>query len=187
MDMKKFLWIDLEMTGLDETEHVILEVAAVVTDLEWTPLEEYHRIVFQPPEKLALMDDWCVKHHGDSGLTAAVPTGTPLDVVEKELLEIVERHFGLNGKKENKPVLAGNSIDNDRRFIVKYMPRFTQQLHYRLMDVSSFKEVFKNKFKIEYKKENKHRAIDDIHESIAELKHYLSFVQVPPSQTPSTP
>ncbi len=75
-------------------------------------------------------------------------------------------------------VLAGNSIGNDRRFIARYLPELEKRLHYRMVDVSSFKEVFRERYGIQFQKGNNHRAIDDIHESIRELEHYLSFVQV---------
>lgn len=171
---KKPLWIDMEMTGLDESVHVILEVAAVVTDLDFTPSAEYHRIVFQPPEKLALMDDWCVKTHGKSGLTQAVATGTPLETVERELLELAAAHYA----PDERIVIAGNSIGNDRRFIDKYLPTFAKRLHYRMIDVSSFKEIFKDKYGIKYEKKDNHRAVEDIFASIDELKAYLALVKV---------
>lgn len=173
--MKKLFWIDLEMTGLDERVHTIMEVAVVVTDLDLKPLEEFHRVVFQPPEALAHMDEWCVKTHGESGLTTAVAQGTPLEQVEKDLLALLDRHF----PKNERVVLVGNSVNNDRRFIDKYMQAFSKRLHYRLIDVSSFKEIFREKWGIQFKKKNSHRAVGDIHESIAELKTYLSYVQIP--------
>lgn len=168
------LWVDLEMTGLDENIHHIIEVAAIVTDFNFEPLEQYHRVVFQPPEVIALMDEWCVKTHGDSGLTAAIPGGTPLATVETELCELIKRHFN----SKDRPVLAGNSINNDRRFIDKYLVKFASRLHYRMIDVSSFKEIFREKYGVTFKKANSHRAVDDILESINELKTYLSYVNV---------
>jgi oligoribonuclease len=170
--MKSMLWVDLEMTGLDERTDRILEVAAVVTDYEFNVLEEYHRVVYQPEEVLLGMNDWCKKTHGESGLTAAVPNGTPLEKVDAELAAILEKHFGT---REKIP-LAGNSVGNDKRFIDAYMPKLAEKLHYRIIDVSSFKEIYRAKYNIQFQKKNVHRAVDDIHESIAELKHYLSFV-----------
>ncbi|NDD93221.1 oligoribonuclease [bacterium] len=174
---KRLLWIDLEMTGLDDQKDKILEVAAVVTDLELKPIEEFHRVVFQPPEVLAAMNDWCKKTHGESGLTAACATGTPLEEVERELLLLLGRHYSAN----DRPVLCGNSIGNDRRFIDRYCHDFSKRLHYRMIDVSSFKEIYRERWGIEFKKKNSHRAVDDILESIRELEHYLSFVKIPPS------
>jgi oligoribonuclease len=170
---KRLFWIDLEMTGLDENRDHILEVAVVVTDLEFKPLEEYHRVVFQPQSVLDGMNDWCKENHGKSGLTAAVPGGTPLATVEKELQGLVERHFS----HKERVVLCGNSVGNDQRFILKYMPELSKRLHYRLIDVSSFKEIFRDKYGVNFQKGSKHRAIDDIHESIQELKLYLSHVK----------
>ena len=171
---KKPLWIDLEMTGLDDNVHVILEFGAVVTDLDFNPLAEFHRIVLQPPAKLALMDEWCVKTHGASGLTAAVATGTPLAEVESEFLSLIDQHY----TKDTRIVIAGNSIGNDRRFIDRYMPNLAKRLHYRMIDVSSFKEIFRDKYGINYEKRDKHRATDDVFASIEELKAYLALVKV---------
>lgn len=168
-------WVDLEMTGLDEQKDVILEVAVVITDLDFKPLEQYHKVVFQPQSALDRMDEWCTKTHAASGLTAQIPNGTALDKIEKDLLALLDRHY----KKEDRVVLVGNSVGNDKRFIDKYMPVFASRLHYRILDISSFKEIFREKYGIKFEKSNKHRAVDDIFESIKELSHYLSFVQVP--------
>lgn len=175
MQTKAFLWMDLEMTGLDEKTDSILEVAAMVTDPQLKTLEEYHRVVFQPPEVLAGMNDWCKKTHGESGLTTAVPQGTPLGEVERELLGLLSRHFSPN----DRVLLAGNSIGNDRRFIDRYLPALALRLHYRMIDVSSFKEVYRERWGLTFQKANAHRAIDDIRESIKELEFFLSFVQPP--------
>jgi oligoribonuclease len=172
--MKRLFWIDLEMTGLDEINDKILEVAIVITDLDFKPIEEYHRVVFQTPEVLSNMNDWCKKTHGESGLTAAVPNGTPLETVENEILELASRHF----PGQDRIVLAGNSVGNDKRFIDRYMPNMAKRLHYRLIDVSSFKEVFREKYNLAFHKKNAHRAVDDIYESIRELTFYLSYVKV---------
>lgn len=163
------------MTGLDDVKDRILEVAVVITDLNLKPLEEFHRVVFQPPEVIESMNDWCKRTHGASGLTAAIPNGMPLDKVESELLELASRHFS----PQDRIVLVGNSVGNDRRFIDRYLPQFANRLHYRLIDVSSFKEIYRDKYNLSFPKQNAHRAVDDIHESIRELGFYLSFVQVP--------
>jgi oligoribonuclease len=176
--MKRLFWIDLEMTGLDDTVDQILEVAVVITDLDFKPLEEYHRVVYQPPEILQNMNDWCKKTHGESGLTAAVATGTPLVQVEKDVLDLIGKHF----TSQEKIVLAGNSVGNDKRFIDRYMTKLAQRLHYRLIDVSSFKEIFREKYHVSFPKQNAHRAVGDIYESIRELSFYLSFV-TPPAKT----
>lgn len=171
---KNLFWIDLEMTGLDEKVHAILEVAVVITDLNLEPLDQYHAVVFQPQDVLDQMDDWCKQHHGQSGLTAAIPNGKPLALVERELLELANRYYVAT----DRIVLTGNSVGNDQRFIVAYMPTLAARLHYRVVDVSSFKEIFKHRYGIHFKKENNHRALDDILESIRELRTYLSFVNV---------
>ncbi|MCC7441067.1 MAG: oligoribonuclease [Bdellovibrionales bacterium] len=173
--MKPMFWVDLEMTGLDENVHHILEVAVVVTDTELNVQEEFHRVVFQPPEVLKLMDDWCVKTHSASGLVAAIPGGVPLAQVETELLALVAKYWSSN----DRVVLVGNSVGNDKRFLDRYLPKLARRLHYRIVDVSSLKEIFKDRWGIKFKKGNTHRAVDDIHESIRELRTYLSFVQVP--------
>jgi oligoribonuclease len=171
--MKPLFWIDLEMTGLDEVKDVILEVAVVITDLDFKPVDQYHRIVRQPQHVLDGMNDWCKKTHGESGLTAAVPNGTPLETVEKELVALISRFYG----EKEKVVLCGNSVGNDKRFVDRYLPEVARRLHYRLIDVSSFKEIFREKYRIGFEKANAHRAVDDIHESIRELAFYLSFVK----------
>ncbi len=176
--MKKFFWIDLEMTGLDENIDSILEVAIVVTNLDFKPLEELHRVVYQPPEILKHMNDWCKKTHGESGLTAAIPQGSPLATVETEVLAMIDRHFS----SQERVVLAGNSVGNDKRFIDKYMPSVAKRLHYRLIDVSSFKEIFREKYNLGFSKKNAHRAVDDIYESIRELSFYLSYFKAPESK-----
>lgn len=173
--MKTFFWIDLEMTGLDEKVDHILEVAVTITQMDLHPLETFHRVVHQPAEVLAQMNDWCKKAHKDSGLASMIPQGMPLAQVEAELLSFTNRYYN----EKDQIVLAGNSVGNDRRFIEKYLPAFAKRLHYRLIDVSSFKEVFREKYNLKFEKKNAHRATDDILESIRELKFYLSFVQPP--------
>jgi oligoribonuclease len=171
----KYLWVDLEMSGLDVSSCRILEVAAVVTDANFKSLEEYQAVVFQPQAVLDAMDAWCTENHGKSGLTAAVAKGKLETLVEKEFLALIDRHFSA----KEKPILCGNSIGQDRKFIDAYMKTLSQRLHYRMLDVTSYKVVFQEKFKILYHKKGTHRALDDIHESIAELSHYLDFVQPP--------
>lgn len=160
----------MEMSGLEVEKCRILEVAAIVTDSEYRTLETYEAIVFQEPAVLAAMDAWCTKQHGESGLTAAVATGKPESQVEQELLALVSRHF----KPEDRPVLCGNSIGQDRKFIDAYMPALSRRLHYRMVDVTSFKVVLQEKAGV-YPKKDTHRALGDIEESIGELKYYLGF------------
>lgn len=175
MNKKRLFWVDLEMSGLDEIKERILEVAVVITDLDFNPLDEFHRIVYQPQEVLDGMDEWNTRTHGESGLTAAVPNGTPIEQVESELLVLCDKHY----KSGERIVLCGNSVGNDKRFLDRYMPELAKRLHYRIIDVSSFKEIFREKYGVKFEKGNAHRAVDDIHESIRELKLYLSHVQPP--------
>ncbi len=170
--------MDLEMTGLDEKSDRILEIAAIVTDYELNEIDRRHYIIHQSDEVLESMNAWCKEHHGKSGLTELVRSGWKQETVEAELTAWVRSHFGEKHGKEGA-VLAGNSIHNDRRFLEAHLPSLAKELHYRMVDVSSFKEVFRERYRVKYEKKNTHRAIDDLHESIAELKHYLSFVKLP--------
>jgi oligoribonuclease len=181
MATDKLLWIDMEMTGLDIEKEVIIEVAAIVTDWEFKELDTYHAVVKQPQEYLDRMDDWNTEHHGASGLTALVAKGKDQTVVENELLALISKHFGSSNKE--RPIIAGNSIAQDRLFITKYMKSLNAALHYRMLDVSSWKIVYNDKFKIKYEKENTHRALDDIRESIAELKYYTERMAPTPKPT----
>lgn len=170
--MTKMFWLDMEMTGLDVEKEVPIEVAVIICDLEFKELEVYHAIIKQPKEYLDRMDDWNREHHGASGLTAAVPNGKPPAEVERELTQLIDRHF------QGEPaVLCGNSIGQDRLFINRYFPNLAKKLHYRMLDVTSWKVVYQNMLGIKFEKKNSHRAIDDIRESISELRHYLSFVK----------
>lgn len=173
----KLFWIDMEMTGLDVEEEVIIEVAAIITDWNFRELDTFEAVVKQPQHYLDNMDQWNTEHHGDSGLTAKVPNGMDPELVERRLIELVQKHFP---DSRNRPMLAGNSIAQDRLFIDKYMKDFSSLLHYRTLDVTSWKVVMRNKFGFEYRKQNNHRALDDIRESIQELQTYVQYVQPPP-------
>lgn len=166
----------MEMTGLDVEKEVIIEVAAIVTDLDFKELDTYHAVVKQPQKYIDGMDAWNTEHHGASGLTAAIPTGKEQDVVENELLALISKHFGNNNKE--RPIIAGNSISQDRLFIAKHMHSLNAALHYRMLDVSSWKIIFAEKYNLKYEKQNTHRALDDIRESIAELKYYLGKIKL---------
>ena len=172
--VEKLFWIDMEMTGLDVNKEVIIEVAALITNWEFKVLEQFESVVYQSQTYLDAMDDWNKKHHRDSGLTAKVPFGQKQIDVENTLIAMVHKHFP---DPKNRPILAGNSITQDRLFLDKYMPNFAKLLHYRMVDVSSWKVVFQNKLGKKYEKKNAHRAFDDIFESMEELKFYLSFVR----------
>ena len=170
--MEKLLWIDMEMTGLNVDNEVPIEIAAIVTDIDLKELETYHAIIKQPQEFLDRMDEWNTEHHGESGLTAAVATGLVPEAVEKSLMQFVDRHF--HGERA---VIAGNSIGQDRIFINKYFPLLNAKLHYRMLDVTSWKIMMNARFKLKFEKRNSHRAIDDIRESINEMAFYLAHVK----------
>lgn len=170
----KLFWIDMEMTGLDVQKEVIIEVATIITDLNFTELDTYEAVVKQPQGYLDNMDDWNQTHHKDSGLLDKIPTGKDPEIVENHLIYLCEKHFpDVNAK----PMLAGNSVSQDKLFIDKYMPRFSSKLHYRMLDVTSWKIMFANRYKKIYRKHNQHRALDDIRESIQELQYYTQFIQ----------
>ncbi len=170
--MQKLLWIDLEMTGLDVNKEVIIEAAAIVTDKELNAIDTYQTVIKQDQKFIDAMDDWNTTHHKNSGLTDQISNGKDPKVAEADLIDFIKKNFG------NKPaVIAGNSISQDRKFIDKYMPELEKALHYRMLDVSSWKIVFKDHYQKDYKKNNTHRALDDIKESINELKHYMEFIK----------
>jgi oligoribonuclease len=169
----KLLWIDLEMTGLDASKDVILEIAAEVTDFEFKTLASYEALVKHPDEVLDNMAEWPKQQHGISGLTERVRAqGRPEEEVKHELVGFIKAQFG-----DEPAILAGNSIHNDRLFIKKWWPEIDQLLHYRMLDVTSFKILMQGKYDYEYEKNDTHRAFDDIQASIAELQHYLEFFQ----------
>ncbi|MGE3974515.1 MAG: oligoribonuclease [Bdellovibrionales bacterium] len=170
--MEKLLWIDLEMTGLDIEKEVIIEVAAIVTDLHFNLLTQYHAVVQQDQKYIDNMDDWNKKHHSESGLIAKIPSGKTSQLVEQELIDLIQKNF-----PSEPAVIAGNSIFQDRIFINKYWKNLAHRLHYRMLDVTSWKIMMKNKFHIQYDKKGTHRALDDIKESINELKHYVGFIK----------
>lgn len=172
--MTKMLWLDMEMTGLDVEKEVPIEVAAIVCDLQFNELETFHAVIKQPQEFLDRMDAWNKEHHGASGLTAAVASGRDPATVERELMQFVDRHF-----QGESAVLCGNSIGQDRLFINKYFPLFARKLHYRMLDVTSWKVIFQSIYKVKFEKKNTHRAIDDIRESIGELRFYMQRVSAP--------
>lgn len=160
------------MTGLDPEVDRILEAGVIITDKYLEPVYEWETAVFQPSEVLESMNDWCKHHHGESGLLKRVPEGISEEDLDRTLGEIATKHF----KKKNPVVICGNSIAQDRKFIDKYLPQFAERLHYRMLDVSSFKIVFREMLGREFKKANSHRALDDIRESIAELKYYMGAI-----------
>ncbi len=173
------LWIDLEMTGLDPEKDSILEIAAIVTDPELEVVEEGPEfIIHHTANEFDLMDRWNQRQHIKSGLWAkALQSKIDTEEAEKQLLRFVKKFF----TKKEKALIAGNSIWQDRRFIINHMPRLEEYLHYRMIDVSSLKLLSKNWYpKITgIKKKENHRAMDDIRESIEELKFYRNTIFKP--------
>ncbi|MBK2125071.1 oligoribonuclease [Fangia hongkongensis] len=170
--IKHLIWLDLEMTGLDIYNCHIIEIAAIITDSELNVVAESDAIaIYQPEEVLAKMDTWCTKTHGESGLTARVRAShISLEEAEKMILNFIKPHVN----KHASP-LCGNSVWQDRKFLAKYMPELEDYFHYRLLDVSSFKiaaSMWKPELVEAFQKENTHLALDDIKESIDEMKYY---------------
>lgn len=170
----KLLWLDLEMTGLDISKDVILEVAAEVTNFDFKTLATYEAILKQPTsvvvDRMQKNIWWSDFPINRDEFVNKVKTGKESSLVEKELLSLVFDNFG------NEPaVLAGNSIHNDRNFIKRYWPELDLKLHYRMLDVSAFKLLMLGKYKVKFEKKEVHRAFDDIQASIAELQFYLDW------------
>ncbi|KAM3958935.1 oligoribonuclease, mitochondrial [Aphomia sociella] len=172
-EAKRIVWVDLEMTGLDINKDHILEIACLVTDADLNVVATGPNIVVHQPDSiLENMNSWCVAQHGETGLTEASRNSrTSIQDAEQKILEFVRQHV-----PQNKCPMGGNSVYMDRLFIRKYMPEFDSYLHYRIIDVSTLKELAKRWYKKEYsnlpQKKFKHRSIDDILESIEELRYY---------------
>lgn len=172
---KKFVWIDLEMTGLNINKDVILEAAIIITDTQGNilyPGSSY--VIHQQNEILATMDKWCKNTHTKNGLIKLVQESKiSVADVEKILVEIINNHV-----KEKNGILAGNTVWQDRNFLEKYMPNVLNLLHYRLLDISTLKELGIAWYgkEVKYIKKEAHRALDDLFESINELKHYRKLL-----------
>jgi oligoribonuclease len=182
------VWLDMEMTGLDPERERIIEVATILTDGNLTEIAVGPELVIhQSDEVLAAMDDWNKKHHGGSGLVDRVKASTITDAdAEAQTIAFINAHV----PAKERPVLAGNSIHQDKRFINRYWPALDKRLHYRMVDVSTIKELTRRWFpemtsKVPAKKET-HRALDDIRESIDELRWYRQHLFVQPPTRPSS-
>lgn len=170
----KLLWVDLEMTGLDAQEDVILEIACEVTDFNFKTLASYETRISQNREVVVdrmQKNIWWRDYPGNRDeFLLKLEQGKSLEQTEEELVAFVDQNF------EDEPaVLAGNSIHNDRNFIKYWLPAFDLKLHYRMLDVTSFKLLMQGKYGIEFEKKEVHRAFDDIQASIAEMQFYLDW------------
>jgi oligoribonuclease len=175
------VWIDCEMTGLDPQVDVLVEVAVVVTDSELTLLDDgLDILIATDPAKLEGMEDVVREMHTTSGLLDALATATTsLEEAEQQVLDYVQRWV----PERRKAPLCGNSIATDRTFITRYMPKLDDHLHYRMIDVSSIKELARRWYPRAYfnapAKNGGHRALADIVDSITELRYYRAAVFVP--------
>lgn len=166
------IWIDLEMTGLEPETDRIIEIATIVTDKDLNILAEGPVMaIHQPQACLDAMDEWCSKTHGESGLTRRVQQS---HISEKEA-ELATISFLEHYVPKGKSPICGNSIGQDRRFLVKYMPELNNYFHYRNLDVSTLKELarrWKPELLDGFTKSGTHLALQDIRESIIELQYY---------------
>ncbi|WP_344630877.1 oligoribonuclease [Streptomyces glaucosporus] len=177
----RLVWIDCEMTGLSLSQDALIEVAALVTDSELNVLGDGVDIVIRPPaEALETMPDVVREMHTASGLLDELEGGTTLEDAERRVLEYVGKYVPEPGRAP----LCGNSVGTDRGFLMRDMPTLEKYLHYRIVDVSSIKELARRWYPKAYfnspEKSGNHRALADIRESIAELRYYREAVFVPP-------
>ena len=171
--MSAIVWMDMEMSGLDPDKDRILEVAVLVTDGELDVVAEGPSLILhQSDEVLQAMDEWNTKHHNQSGLSQRVREST---IDESQASSAILDFLSEHTQKKRAP-LAGNSIHQDRRFVARYFPDVEEWLHYRNVDVSTIKELALRWYPKEYAgrpiKKSNHRAMDDLKESIEELKYY---------------
>lgn len=172
----KLLWIDLEMTGLDAQNDVLLEVGLEITDFSFKTLETYEARISQPRdiviERMQKNIWWRDFPENRDDFVNRLDEGKQPGQVEQEIISLVQKHFG-----DEPAVLAGNSIHNDRQFIRYWWPELDLKLHYRMLDVSSLKILMQGKYGIAFEKKDVHRAFDDIQASIAELQYYLAWLE----------
>lgn len=172
----RLIWIDLEMTGLDTDNDSILEIATVVTDADLNVLAEGPELAIRHPlSRLEAMDEWNRNQHGKSGLWQRVlEQGVPMHEAEERTLVFLE-HWVPAGASP----MCGNSICQDRRFLHREMPRLQKYFHYRNLDVSTLKELARRwapEVLAGLGKDARHTALSDVHDSIAELRHYRGFL-----------
>lgn len=163
----QLLWVDLEMTGLDPYTQRIIEVAAIVTDFEFNEVAKYEAIIHQEEDVLEKAEDW-PKANMQKLFKEVRKSKTSEEQVVTDLLDLIHDHF-----PEEAVILAGNSIHNDRRFIRNWWPNIEGHLHYRMLDVSTFKIWLQGTKGVSFEKSEEHRALGDIRESISELKWCL--------------
>jgi oligoribonuclease len=177
----RIVWIDYEMTGLSLANDALIEVAALVTDFELNQLGDGVDLVIKPPaEALEQMDDFVRDMHTTSGLLADLDHGIAMDEAQAQVLDYVREWV----PEARRAPLGGNTVGTDRGFLARDMPELEAHLHYRVIDVSSIKELSRRWYPRAYfnspKKAGGHRALADIRESIAELRYYREAVFVPP-------
>jgi oligoribonuclease len=177
----RLVWIDCEMTGLDIERDALIEIACLVTDAQLNLLDEGIDLIIKPPaEALAGMPEVVREMHTTSGLLAELPSGIPLAEAAERVLGYVRSHV----TEPRKVPLCGNSIATDRWFIARDMPELDAYLHYRMVDVSSIKELARRWFPRAYfaspAKHGGHRALADIRDSVQELRYYRDAIFVPP-------
>ena len=184
---ERIVWIDCEMTGLDLTKDALVEVACIVTEADLTELDEGVQIVIKPDD-LSVLDNMVevvAKMHTESGLIHEIPTGVTLAEAEEKLITYIKSHI----PEPRKSPLAGSSVYVDRGFLIRDMPKVDAHLHYRLLDVSSVKEIVRRWYPRVYfgtpAKVGNHRALSDIKESIEELRFYRELI-FQPDPGPST-
>jgi oligoribonuclease len=173
------IWIDLEMTGLDTTTDEIIEIATVVTDKHLNEVAEGPvLVVHQARSIMDNMDSWNTKQHGESGLTERVlASDLTLEDAERQTLQFLKQHA-----EQGASPMCGNSICQDRRFLARQMPLLEAFFHYRNLDVSSLKilaHLWAPAVAKGFNKESSHRALDDIRDSIAELRYYREKLFAP--------
>ena len=179
----RIVWIDCEMTGLDMAEDVLVEIACIVTDAELNELDEgFSAVITAPAAKLAAMDERVVELHTNSGLLPLIEGGISVDDAAAQTLAYITKHVPDAGKAP----LAGSTIYVDRAFIARQMPQVDKHLHYRVIDVSSLKELVRRWWPKVYfqapAKTGNHRALGDVKDSIAELRYYRATVFQPAGQ-----
>lgn len=172
-------WIDLEMTGLNPDQDRVIEIATIVTDRDLVVLAEGPVVaVHQPPEVLALMDDWNQRTHGASGLIQRVRDSAVGEAeAERMTMAFLSEWVG-----PGVSPMCGNSICQDRRFLARYMPALERHFHYRNLDVSTLKELARRwapGVLAGLTKSNSHQALDDVRDSIRELRHYRRHLLAP--------